>query len=218
MKSVQLLILRLKSGFSLNRRRNLGLDSGFNCGFDCCSSGSDGGGDGGEESEGSNESNLATVSKEEESGSSGEGGTEKPVSVLSRGVAGLAADERQIVARAKSEAYNFERPFGSGVILGGYDRDGPQLYMVEPSGVSYGLLAEHQRWSKVSEATTIRSSDSTGKGNLMMNKKLQSKGFEEHQDKRLWNSRTSVVPGKESTIYKSALKKIRWKLSSYFRK
>nr|GEY39345.1 proteasome subunit alpha type-3-like [Tanacetum cinerariifolium] len=28
-------------------------------------------------------------------------------------------------------------PFGSGVILGGYDRDGPQLYMVEPSGVSY---------------------------------------------------------------------------------
>ncbi|GKB91983.1 zinc finger, CCHC-type containing protein, partial [Tanacetum coccineum] len=46
--------------------------------------GSDGGGDGGEASEGSNESNLATVSKEEESGSSGEGGTEKLVSVLSR--------------------------------------------------------------------------------------------------------------------------------------
>ncbi|KAL6530615.1 Phosphoprotein associated with glycosphingolipid-enriched microdomains 1 [Orobanche minor] len=81
-------------------------------------------------------------------------------------VAGLAADGRQIVARAKSEANNFEsvygepipvqelaqrvasyvhlctlywwlRPFGSGVILSGYDRDGPQLYMVEPSGVSY---------------------------------------------------------------------------------
>jgi len=29
------------------------------------------------------------------------------------------------------------RPFGSGVILGGYDRDGPQLFMVEPSGISY---------------------------------------------------------------------------------
>ena len=29
------------------------------------------------------------------------------------------------------------RPFGCGVILGGYDRDGPQLYMIEPSGVSY---------------------------------------------------------------------------------
>lgn len=33
--------------------------------------------------------------------------------------------------------YWWLRPFGSGVILGGYDRDGPQLYMVEPSGVSY---------------------------------------------------------------------------------
>ncbi|GKE81421.1 hypothetical protein Tco_1551421, partial [Tanacetum coccineum] len=54
------------------------------CNSDEISSGSDRGGDGGEESEGSNESNLATVSKEEESGSSGEGGTEKPVSVLSR--------------------------------------------------------------------------------------------------------------------------------------
>ncbi|KAI5443541.1 Phosphoprotein associated with glycosphingolipid-enriched microdomains 1, partial [Lathyrus oleraceus] len=81
-------------------------------------------------------------------------------------VAGLAADGRQIVARAKSEANNYDsvygdpipvkeladrvasyvhlctlywwlRPFGCGVILGGYDRDGPQLYMVEPSGVSY---------------------------------------------------------------------------------
>ncbi|XLR35626.1 hypothetical protein HN51_044993 [Arachis hypogaea] len=110
-------------------------------------------------------------------------------------VAGLAADGRQIVARTKSEATNydsvygepipvkelaervasyvhlctlywwlrfseidshyhfklyffvfftsitycwqFHRPFGCGVILGGYDRDGPQLYMVEPSGVSY---------------------------------------------------------------------------------
>ncbi|KAJ8491301.1 hypothetical protein OPV22_013022 [Ensete ventricosum] len=81
-------------------------------------------------------------------------------------VAGLAADGRQIVARAKSEATSYERvygepipvkeladrvasyvhlctlywwlrPFGSGIILGGYDRDGPQLYMIEPSGVSY---------------------------------------------------------------------------------
>ncbi|GJZ42784.1 hypothetical protein Tco_0590039 [Tanacetum coccineum] len=40
-----------------------------------------------------------------------------------------------------------------------------------------------------------------------MNKKLESKGFEDHLDKRLWNSRTSVVQGKESTIYKSAPKK-----------
>nr|GEV16244.1 hypothetical protein [Tanacetum cinerariifolium] len=60
------------------------MDRGLDSGFNCCSSGSDGGGDGGEESEESNESNLATVSKEEESGSLGEGGTEKPVSILSR--------------------------------------------------------------------------------------------------------------------------------------
>ncbi|XP_073100613.1 proteasome subunit alpha type-3 isoform X2 [Elaeis guineensis] len=81
-------------------------------------------------------------------------------------VAGLAADGRQIVTRAKSEATSYERvygepipvkelaervagyvhlctlywwlrPFGCGVLLGGYDRDGPQLYMIEPSGVSY---------------------------------------------------------------------------------
>ncbi|KZV27386.1 hypothetical protein F511_02495 [Dorcoceras hygrometricum] len=81
-------------------------------------------------------------------------------------VAGLAADGRQIVTRAKSEAANYEsvygeqipvkelaervasyvhlctlywwlRPFGCGVILGGYDREGPQLYLVEPSGISY---------------------------------------------------------------------------------
>ncbi|KAG6481105.1 hypothetical protein ZIOFF_057697 [Zingiber officinale] len=81
-------------------------------------------------------------------------------------VAGLAADGRQIVARAKSEAASYERvygepipvkeladrvasyvhlctlywwlrPFGCGIILGGYDREGPQLYMIEPSGISY---------------------------------------------------------------------------------
>ncbi|XP_062231723.1 proteasome subunit alpha type-3-like [Phragmites australis] len=83
--------------------------------------------------------------------------------------AGLAADGRQIVSRAKSEEANYEkwelvygqtmpvkeladrvasyvhpgtlywwlRPFGCGVILGGYDRDGPQLYIIEPSGLSY---------------------------------------------------------------------------------
>lgn len=33
--------------------------------------------------------------------------------------------------------FNFCRPFGCGVIVGGYDRDGPQLYMIEPSGISY---------------------------------------------------------------------------------
>ena len=36
--------------------------------------------------------------------------------------------------------YWWLRPFGCGVILGGYDRDGPQLYMIEPSGISYVSL------------------------------------------------------------------------------
>eukprot|EP00850_Spirogloea_muscicola_P017234 SM000146S00954 [mRNA] locus=s146:121896:124517:+ [translate_table: standard] len=81
-------------------------------------------------------------------------------------LAGLVADGRQIVNRARAEANNYKsfygdpiplkvlcervagyvhlstlywwmRPFGSSVILGGVDKDGPQLYMIEPTGVSY---------------------------------------------------------------------------------
>eukprot|EP00270_Netrium_digitus_P021783 TRINITY_DN9547_c0_g2_i1.p1 TRINITY_DN9547_c0_g2~~TRINITY_DN9547_c0_g2_i1.p1 ORF type:complete len:251 (+),score=53.72 TRINITY_DN9547_c0_g2_i1:167-919(+) len=81
-------------------------------------------------------------------------------------IAGLVADGRQIVNRARSEANNFKsfygdhipihvlsdrisgyvhlftlywwtRPCGSSVLLAGYDKEGPHLYMVEPSGVSY---------------------------------------------------------------------------------
>eukprot|EP00249_Psilotum_nudum_P005537 c18979_g1_i1 orf=343-924(+) len=81
-------------------------------------------------------------------------------------VAGLAADGRQVMSRAREEARSYQnfygegipikdlcervasyvhlctlywwlRPFGSSAILGGYDRDGPQLYVIEPSGVAY---------------------------------------------------------------------------------
>eukprot|EP00475_Leptophrys_vorax_P038737 TRINITY_DN6890_c0_g1_i4.p1 TRINITY_DN6890_c0_g1~~TRINITY_DN6890_c0_g1_i4.p1 ORF type:complete len:292 (-),score=25.73 TRINITY_DN6890_c0_g1_i4:64-939(-) len=81
-------------------------------------------------------------------------------------VAGLVADGRQAVNRARNEAVNYKsffahpiplkvladrmasyahfftlywwtRPLGSSVLLAGYDRDGPQLYAIEPSGVSY---------------------------------------------------------------------------------
>ncbi|GJR94352.1 meiosis-specific protein ASY1 [Tanacetum coccineum] len=310
--------------FSLNRRRILGLDSGFNCGFDCCCSGSDGGGDGREESEGSNESNLATVSKEEASGSSGEGGTEKPVSVLSRGVEkliaskmmfpgsnpGLAADGRQIVARAKSEAHNFERgiqvrhnrdnPSSNEVllfpcefvylclrVLPPADYEPPffrgctedetlntwtknplkmevgnvnSKYFVlalkvksvldpcEDDNMSLGgdsmqldgdsesdsedynppittfLLSDNQKGEQ--DGTMV---DEGCNGFLLdlfvivlalfivhlnvMNKKLQSKGFEEHQDKRLWNSRTS---GNRSVVHDTVNNIIR-KSSSYIR-
>ncbi|KAG8367774.1 hypothetical protein BUALT_Bualt16G0107700 [Buddleja alternifolia] len=138
-------------------------------------------------------------------------------------VAGLAADGRQIVTRAKSEATNYEkfvlffscgffffclscatnvkimvgvswesvygesipvkelaervasyvhlctlywwlRPFGCGVILGGYDRDGPQLYMVEPSGVSYryfGAAIGKGRQAAKTEIEKLKLSDMT---------------------------------------------------------
>ena len=37
--------------------------------------------------------------------------------------------------------YGSVRPFGCSVILGSYDRDGPRLYSVEPSGTSWGYFA-----------------------------------------------------------------------------
>mmetsp|Transcript_13382 Transcript_13382/g.18292 ORF Transcript_13382/g.18292 Transcript_13382/m.18292 type:complete len:250 (-) Transcript_13382:30-779(-) len=80
--------------------------------------------------------------------------------------AGLCPDGRQIVNRARQEAANYKsfygdmipaqtladrissfvhlftlywyvRPFGVGSLLACYDKEGPQLYHVEPSGVSY---------------------------------------------------------------------------------
>jgi len=81
--------------------------------------------------------------------------------------AGLSADARQLVNRARSEAKNYKsfyhdliparilndrvsgfmqaytlyghlRPFGCSVILGTWDKDGPQLHSIEPSGISFG--------------------------------------------------------------------------------
>jgi len=80
-------------------------------------------------------------------------------------LAGIAADAKQIVNRARSEArgyrsfygspipghvladrlagfihtytlYWYLRPFGASILLAVYDADSPQLYMLEPSGVS----------------------------------------------------------------------------------
>jgi 20S proteasome subunit alpha 7 len=81
--------------------------------------------------------------------------------------AGLLADGRHIINRARDEAENYResyrtqipgktiadrvgqyvqvytlyssvRPFGSSAIIGTVDKEGPQLYMVEPSGVYWG--------------------------------------------------------------------------------
>jgi len=83
--------------------------------------------------------------------------------------AGLTADARQIVNRARQESKNYKsfyndpipvkvlaqrtsqfiqmytlyahmRPFGVSSILGGFDKSGPQLYLIEPSGVSWGYF------------------------------------------------------------------------------
>lgn len=83
--------------------------------------------------------------------------------------AGFVADGRAILNRARYEAqrykeftgqvvpgkvlasrtamymqaytlYSAVRPFGSSVIIGSYDRSGPQLYLIEPSGVHYVRL------------------------------------------------------------------------------
>lgn len=82
-------------------------------------------------------------------------------------VSGLISDARQIVETARAECANYRsqygtniplkylndrvsmfmhaytlysavRPFGCSVILASYEADGPQMYMIDPSGVSYG--------------------------------------------------------------------------------
>ncbi|XP_035218233.1 proteasome subunit alpha type-3-like [Stegodyphus dumicola] len=84
-------------------------------------------------------------------------------------VAGLLADARQIVETAKYEASNYQadyndaiplkylkdrvamymhaytlyssyRPFGASVIMGAYEFDGPQMYCIDPSGISWGYF------------------------------------------------------------------------------
>jgi|EP00326_Haptolina_ericina_P010803 20S proteasome subunit alpha 7 len=85
-------------------------------------------------------------------------------------VSGLMADARQIVNHARDEAANYldfnggpipgsvlcdrvsglmhtytlywyVRPFGASVLIANYAEDEPQLYAVEPSGISYRFLA-----------------------------------------------------------------------------
>eukprot|EP01115_Flamella_aegyptia_P010736 TRINITY_DN48196_c0_g1_i1.p1 TRINITY_DN48196_c0_g1~~TRINITY_DN48196_c0_g1_i1.p1 ORF type:complete len:261 (-),score=66.53 TRINITY_DN48196_c0_g1_i1:72-854(-) len=82
-------------------------------------------------------------------------------------IGGVRPDARKIINKARSEAKDYKamyghdvpirilnqrvsnfvhmytlggygRPFGVSTILGGWDKKGPQLYMIEPSGVSWG--------------------------------------------------------------------------------
>jgi len=85
-------------------------------------------------------------------------------------MSGIAGDAKQLVNRARSEArqyrefygqmipgkvlnerlagfvhtytlYWYLRPFGASVLLASYDDDGPQLHMIEPSGIAYRYFA-----------------------------------------------------------------------------
>ncbi|XVF04943.1 hypothetical protein REPUB_Repub05bG0127900 [Reevesia pubescens] len=130
-------------------------------------------------------------------------------------VAGLAADGRQIVARAKSEATNYQsvygepipvkeladrvasyvhlctlywwlRPFGCGIILGGYDRDGPQLYMVEPSGISYkyfGAAIGKGKQAAKTEIEKLKLSEMTCREGVIEVAKIIYKVHDEAKDK-----------------------------------
>eukprot|EP01113_Clastostelium_recurvatum_P049610 TRINITY_DN921_c0_g1_i2.p1 TRINITY_DN921_c0_g1~~TRINITY_DN921_c0_g1_i2.p1 ORF type:complete len:249 (-),score=71.52 TRINITY_DN921_c0_g1_i2:130-876(-) len=100
-------------------------------------------------------------------------GSNKRIASIDRHVgfafAGLMADARQLVNKAREEARSYKnmydepvpartlnermsqymqqhtlygsvRPFGCSILLGVYDKKGPHLYMIEPSGVSYGYF------------------------------------------------------------------------------
>ncbi|KAI9513185.1 20S proteasome subunit [Russula earlei] len=98
---------------------------------------------------------------------------------------GLLADGRHLANRARDEAANYRdnyrepaplkaladrlslyvqaytlyssvRPFGCSTIIGGVDKDGPSIYVIEPSGVFYGrqLAKTELEKLKLSELTT----------------------------------------------------------------
>ncbi|KAK0163592.1 hypothetical protein PV327_007259 [Microctonus hyperodae] len=99
-------------------------------------------------------------------------------------VSGLISDARQIAETARSEAasyrtqygigipvkylndrvamymhaytlYSAVRPYGCSVILGAYEANGPAMYMIDPSGVSYGYFGCAVGKAKQSAKTEI---------------------------------------------------------------
>ncbi|KAK9804513.1 hypothetical protein WJX73_002043 [Symbiochloris irregularis] len=99
-------------------------------------------------------------------------------------IAGLSADGRQVVNRAKSEASNYlsfygdkipghllseriasfvhvfnlywyARPFGTSVMLATMDRAGPQLYVIDPSGTAYRYFGAAVGKGRQGARTTI---------------------------------------------------------------
>ncbi|PPS09974.1 hypothetical protein GOBAR_AA10677 [Gossypium barbadense] len=104
-------------------------------------------------------------------------------------VAGLAADE--LAERVASYVhlctlYWWLRPFGCGIILGGYDRDGPQLYMVEPSGISYryfGAAIGKGKQAAKTEIEKLNLSEMTCREGVIEVAKIIYKVHDEAKDK-----------------------------------
>ncbi|CAI0397756.1 unnamed protein product [Linum tenue] len=78
------------------------------------------------------------------------------------------------------------RPFGCGVILGGYDRDGPQLYMIEPSGISYryfGAAIGKGKQAAKTEIEKLKLSEMTCREGVLEVAKIIYKVHDEAKDK-----------------------------------
>lgn len=131
-------------------------------------------------------------------------------------MAGVAADGRMIVNRAMSEAGNYKnfygdpipghvlaervasyvhvfnlywyvRPFGTSTLLATYDKDGPQLYLVEPSGTLhryYGTAVGKGRQAAKNEIEKLKLSEMTCREGIRAVAKIlhqahdEEKGFE----------------------------------------
>lgn len=67
--------------------------------------------------------------------------------------------ERVAAYAAAYTLYGGVRPFGATVMIGGIDRQGPQLYMVDPAGVSWGYFGAATGKARQAAKTEIEKLD-----------------------------------------------------------
>lgn len=129
--------------------------------------------------------------------------------------AGLCPDGRQIINRARGEAsqyksfygdsipgqtlcdriasyvhlftlYWYVRPYGVGTLLGVYDKTGPQLYHVEPSGIAYryfGTAVGKGRQAAKTEIERLKLDEMTSREAVMQVAKILYQVHDEAKDK-----------------------------------